>query len=598
MVVAGQDLDVVGALDGGQQLHEVGEPQVGPLRQGVRERSGGSQPDAVGPGELIGAQTEQVGQSVRLAVGEDLDVLVGHSGAEGGHQVAAALDEGAQVGDGLLGRDVQGRGEQDVIAGQALGRGVGGHDVSLEVGLEQGVVDQAEDVVVVGAAPADLAREPGVDGEPLQGRVGLVGDHDGDLVALGQARQRRGVLLDLRAEASGLQVGGVGGVVLGDQALPVGLEGVVDRAPVPVHDSHGTRGQVGVGLQAQLAGVGQPAHLPLGLGLQDQVGGAVLEGAVDVPTKGDLLAGELVLSGVVDVHPGQGDGLGRLEVVDGGLDPEGVAAPLVVEVLGDELVLAAVLVHDSALPQEEVGDQRAAEEVEGGGQRAVDRLGEVRELLPGVDPVGPVVQAVGGIEGVKVPVKALLEPVDEGTLDVRVVGVVVLGLVVQLEADDVVPRGGVGHERADGLLAVVAVGRGGDVHVLARAVLVRGPMGVDAHDLGVTGGEPGGYRGGGGADDDVQAVGGRGIDRTVDVGEVEDAGGGVPGAPGELGDADGGEAGLDHHLHVALEAVLACRGRGVLVVVGRAEQETVRGARHRACHGDFLRRPRRLSSSY
>ena len=154
-----------------------------------------------------------------------------------------------------------------------------------------------------------------------------------------------------------LPVGGVGRVVLGEQALPVGLEGVVEGAPVPVHDAHRAGGQVGVGLETQLAGVGQPAHLPLGLGLDDEVGRAALEGAGDVPAEADLVAGQAVLAGVVDVDAGQGDGVGRLEVVDGALDAEGVPAPLVVEVLGDELVLAPVLIDQAALPGEEPGDE-------------------------------------------------------------------------------------------------------------------------------------------------------------------------------------------------------------------------------------------------
>lgn len=369
---------------------------------------------------------------------------------------------------------------------------------------------------------------------------------------------------------------------------------------MPVHDAHRAGGQVGVGLEAQLSGVGQPAHLPLGLGLDDEVGRAALEGAGDVPAEADLVAGQAVLAGVVDVDAGQGDGVGRLEVVDGALDAEGVPAPLVVEVLGDELVLAPVLIDQAALPGEELGDEAAAEGVEGGGQRAVDRAGHVGEVLPGVDPVGPVVQAEGGVEGVEVAVEALLEGVDEGPLDIGVGGVVVLGLVVELEADDARARRRAGDQGPDGLLGVAAVGGGQDVHVLAGAVLVEPGVG-DAEDLGVAGGQPGGDGGGGCAHDDSQAVGLGGVDGAVDVGEVEDAGSGVPGAPGELGDADGGEAGLDHHLHVARQAVGARGGGRVLVVVGRPEQDAPAGrggGARLARHRDLLRRRRRLSSDY
>jgi len=83
---------------------------------------------------------------------------------------------------------------------------------------------------------------------------------------------------------------------------------------------------VGVRLEAELARVGQPAHLPLRLGLDDEVGGAVLERAGDVPAEADLLAGEAILAGVVDVDAGEGDGPRGLEVIDGGLDAEGAGA--------------------------------------------------------------------------------------------------------------------------------------------------------------------------------------------------------------------------------------------------------------------------------
>ena len=74
-------------------------------------------------------------------------------------------------------------------------------------------------------------------------------------------------------------------------------------------------------LQAQLTRVGQPTVLPLGLGLQNQVIGATLQTAGHVPAEGDLLACQIVLCGMVDIHAGHVRTFGRLEMVDGGLDP-------------------------------------------------------------------------------------------------------------------------------------------------------------------------------------------------------------------------------------------------------------------------------------
>ena len=153
-----------------------------------------------------------------------------------------------------------------------------------------------------------------------------------------------------------------------------------------------------VGLQSQLAGERQPAVLALGLGFKHQVVRAVLGGAGHVAAKGDLLAGQVVLGRVVDVHAGDVHALRRLEMVDGRLHAEGIAAPFEIEIMSDELVGLGVLAHDVGLPLEEFGHLRAAEAVELAEQRLVDRAGHVREILPRVDAVGPVVQAEAGVE--------------------------------------------------------------------------------------------------------------------------------------------------------------------------------------------------------
>ena len=491
--------------------------------------------------------------------------------------MAAVGDELAQVVGGLLRGGVQRRGHDHLVLGQALGGGVDRHEIAFDVELEQRVVHVADHVVVL-QAPAE--REARLDEEPVECRQRLVGDHDGHLVALLQVDQTLPHLRvgDLVAEHAGLAVGRVRLQVVAEQTLPVGFPRVVDRMPMPVFHAVGAAGEMRVGLQSQLTGERQPAVLALGLGLEHQVVRAVLGGAGHVAAEGDLLAGQVVLGRVVDVHTGDVHALRRLEMVDGRLHAEGVAAPLEVEVVGDELVGLGVLAHDVGLPLEEFGHLRTTEAVELAAQRLVDRTGHIREVLPGVDAVGPVIQAEAGVELVQVVVEFLAQVLDEQGLHVRGDRVVVLGLVVDLIADDGRMVGHVRDEPADDALRVEPVRRVGDIHDLAGAVLARAGRG-DGQDLGMHLHHPGGHRVGRRADDHVNAGALGRVEGAVNMREVEDARLGFLGAPGGFRDADQVDAGLLHHPHVFIHAVEVLGH--VFVVVRRSEQDAVgMGSRH------------------
>lgn len=90
--------------------------------------------------------------------------------------------------------------------------------------------------------------------------------------------------------------------------------------------------------------------LALRFGFEHEVVAAVLGGTGHVAAEGDLLARQVVLGGMVDVHAGDVHGGRGLEMVDRGLHAEGVASPFEVEVVGDELVVVGVFAHDVGLP--------------------------------------------------------------------------------------------------------------------------------------------------------------------------------------------------------------------------------------------------------
>ena len=342
---------------------------------------------------------------------------------------------------------------------------------------------------------------------------------------------------------------------------------------MPIFHHVGAGGEVGVGLQAQLARERHPAVLALGLRFEHQVVPAVLGGAGHVATEGDLPAGQVVLGGVVDVHAGDVHGGRGLEVVDGRLHAVGVSAPFEIEVVGDELVVMRVFAHDVGLPLQEGAHLVAAELVEFAAQGLVDGGGHVREVLPGVDAVGPVVEAEVVVELVQIAVELLAQILDEQALHVLGDGIVVFRLVVHLVADDGRMVGDVGDELADHAFAVEAVGGVDDVHDLARAILALAARGDREHAR-VEFDEPAGHRVGRRADDDVDAGAVGCVERAVHVGEVEYARLRFAGAPCGFGDADDVQSRSLHHRHVLIDAVNTLHHE-IFVVVCGAEQNVV-----------------------
>ena len=378
---------------------------------------------------------------------------------------------------------------------------------------------------------------------------------------------------DLAAEHARLAVGGIRFEVVAQQALPICFKGIVDGVPVPIFHHVGAGGEVGVGLQAQLARERHPAVLALGLRFEHQVVPAVLGGAGHVAAEGDLLAGQVVLGGVVDVHAGDVHGGRGLEVVDGRLHAVGVSTPFEIEVVGDELVVMRVFAHDVGLPLQEGAHLVAAELVEFAAQGLVDGGGHVREVLPGVDAVGPVVEAEVVVELVQIAVELLAQILDEQALHVFGDGIVVFRLVVHLVADDGRMVGDVGDELADHTFAVEAVGGVNDVHDLARAILALSVR-RDREHARVELDEPAGHRVGRRADDDVDAGTLRGVKRAVHISEVEHARLRFAGAPCGFGDADDVQSRSLHHRHVLIDVVNALHHE-IFVVICGAEQNVV-----------------------
>ena len=80
------------------------------------------------------------------------------------------------------------------------------------------------------------------------------------------------------------------------------------------------------------------------------------------------------------------------------LHTEGIAAPVIVEVVGDELFRFLIFCYDGTLPGQKIRHQFSLEFLVFSAQTAVDSAPHIREILPGIDAVAPVIQSPGLVE--------------------------------------------------------------------------------------------------------------------------------------------------------------------------------------------------------
>ena len=577
VVAVGRQHLGAGPLVWDQELHKVGRGQcltlqlrtaLGQLPAEAKFHTGGS-------GELVVPKSEDLSEPMRGTIVPNLDVLVGDEATEGADQVPAARHVATEpVGSGLR-CDVESRDDEHLVVGQVARRRI--QEVDLQVEIEQRVIDPAQDIVVTDARP-HRCRETSLDTKPLQRRQRLIADQDADAVRLGDPTQRFPGVGELRAQPAGLQVGRIRREVLAENPFPVGLEPVVGGVPMPVHDAVGPTGDVTQRLQPELARIWQPTQLALRLGLQDQIVGATLDRAGQIATEGDLLASQLVLRGVIDVDASDIKGLGDGKMVDGWLQPVGPARPPVeVEIVGDELIITRILPDQLRLPRQEFRHQSAPEPVPGSGERAVDGSPHVGEVLPGVDPVRPVIEPVGAVHCVQVVVEQFAQMLDESALHIRGGGVVVLRLIVDLEADHRFALRGALQESPDDAFGMPEVRGCGDVHYLPGTIAAR-PLRRGGQHLRMGLDEPGRHRVGGGADDHLDACHLHGINDAVDMAEVEHARLRLAGRPGRFCDAHRVHARRRDHRHVRGQTFL-----GHVLVVVRCPESNVAGL-----HGGHL----------
>ena len=515
------------------------------------------QRDVLGNGELAVGDAGRLGDAARLVTGANFHVLVGEAALEAEDDMAACFREGVQTRKLGIRSGIE-RGNDDELVGGKVGRR-GIDEIDLRIHPVERIVERPDDVVV---ALVGIVLEF----ELVEGRLRIVADVDGDVVALAQVHELRAKALEVCADRRGFEKGRVWLVVLAQQAAPIGLEGIGRASPVPVLEHVGAVGEMAEGLQAQLTRVGRPLRITLRLGFDEQEILPALERTRHVAAEGDLGARQFVLRRMIDVDTGDVERMRRVKMVHARLHAVGVAAPIEIEILRDELTRPVVTPYKVDLPGKVIRDEAALKRRESGIDARIDRAVCGREVFPVVDTVAPVIEPELVIELVEVG-EARTDPADEGRLHVRPTRVVIFSLVVNLIA---YYRRVVLHvldEGDDDPLRRLPKNWVGDVHILALAVKVLA-LRRDREHVRMLSREPGRDRVGRRANDYLDAGLVHRVKDAVDVGEVEDALLRFFRAPGRFCNAHDGDARLLHHAHVLVETVV---GR-IFVVIGRTKR--------------------------
>ena len=281
---------------------------------------------------------------------------------------------------------------------------------------------------------------------------------------------------------------------------------------------------------------------------------------------------------MVDIDTSEAHRLRTLEVIHLRLDTEGPAAPFIVEILCDELVIVQVLLDNARLPQEEVFDRPAAELVKSGSETAIDGATHIGEVFPAVDAVAPVIEPKRAVESLKAA-EALFEPRTERLLYPSVCIAVILRLVVELIADDAAAVPDMLHQGTNHLLGTCTVIGVTDVHVLAPAVELMSAVKHGAiadgtclryeHNIRALARHPRRYRISRRPHDDAQALLLSRIKCAVDMREIELAALRLHRAPSRFRDTDGIHTRLFDEAHVLCQPL----ARHVLIVVSCAVKD-------------------------
>ena len=224
-----------------------------------------------------------------------------------------------------------------------------------------------------------------------------------------------------------------------------------------------------VRLEPELSVKGKPPREALAFRFQHQII-VLLHRSCKIPAKRNLHAGQIVLGRMINVRSHNRHCLAVLIHVHFAVQAIGIPDPVKIRVVRDELILPKVRLYDFPLPHQEVRGYFPLELIEFCAEAPVDRTAHVRKILPDIHAVAPVIESERMVHRIQIIVKLLTQILYKGALHIRSRRIVGLGLIVQLNTDDIVIGDTGFHHLPDHPLRIIQIDRMRNVHDLTGAI--------------------------------------------------------------------------------------------------------------------------------
>ena len=455
---------------------------------------------------------EAVPQKIRLHLGAHLHVFIGESGFKGGYHTASLFGEIPYPLKAVFLCRIKGWHKKDIVARKLFL--LRAHKITFNIHFIQRIINPSYHIIIICPVCAVSGER-----EPFQGGQSFIAHHNCHFIFLFQMQQAGAQLTELPSNPAGLTVYRIFLKIMAEQPLPIGFAGIVDGMPVPVHHRIRSAGKVAEGLQTKLPFIRRPLREALRLRFNQEII-VLFQGSGQIAAKGNLLSGQLVLAGMIDVTACNGHRLCRLKMIHIRLHPIGIALPGKVKIMGDKLVRPFILPDNLCLAFQEISNQLSLELLKLTAQAAVDGPRHTGEFLPGINPVAPVIQAEIMVKTLQIPLVFFPHIPHKHLLHILTTRTEMLCLIIQLKTDDTPVTRHSLHQPADNPFRKKTVGRVRDIHNLPGAI--RPPAApVRNHDLRIGLGHPCRNRIGRGAHDHIKPLPFAGIQNLCHMGKIK-----------------------------------------------------------------------------
>ena len=237
------------------------------------------------------------------------------------------------------------------------------------------------------------------------------------------------------------------------------------------------------------------------------------------------------------------------------LNSIGVSSPLKIQIMGNKLFFSAVFIYNIRLPAKKFVHQGSLEFLKFRAKASVDSSAHIREILPGVDPVAPIIQSEFVIQGIQIVMEFFPKIFHKLLLHIFARSSVVFRLIVQLKTDDAFPVGSAFHQFTDHTLRIKKIHRMGNVHNLARAINATAFHSGCKH-IRMRLHHPGRNRISGCTDNHIDSRSLHGVHHSFHMEKIKHSRLGLTGTPCRLRNPDSVDSRFFHHFHIFVQAVI------------------------------------------